>query len=152
MSTVKQPRGARTSLAYNATDLSTLATGTYVKNTTDYDCAANEPLDVVIDVVLATTNTPVGNKQAPVFLRISMDGTSFTSGPVSGTTTTDEPDLYLLGAVPMLTATNTHSRSFNVLSALGFIPKKFQVVIKNDLGVALTSGTVFTTEISNTVV
>lgn len=150
MATVKQIVGTRTSLTFSG--LSTLASGTYVQNSTAYDCTANQPLDVIVEADLATTNTPSGNKQALVFVRVSLDGTNYTSGPTSGTTTTDEPNLILLGAVPINSSSVTEIATFSLLKTLGFIPAKFFVVIKNDLGVALTSGTVFTSEISETVV
>ena len=151
MATVKQIVGTRTSLAYNGTDLSTLASGTYVQNTTPYDCTTNQPLDVIIEVDVATTNTPSGNKKVDVFIRDSLDGTNFRSGPTSGTTTTREPNLKFLGSVPLTTASTAEIGTFSILQALGYIPDSFYIVIKNDLGVALTSGTVFTSEISDTV-
>lgn len=137
--------GTRTSLT--CTGLSTLASGTYVASN-NYNCNTNKPVDVIIDVALATTNTPSGNKQAVVFITESLDGTNYRSGPTSGTTTTDEPDLKILGVIFLNTATNTHEGTFSVKQTLGYIPYGFKVVIKNDLGVALTSGSVYTSEIT----
>jgi hypothetical protein len=142
--------GTRTSLAYNSTDLSTLASATYVRNTTAYPCYTNQPVDVVVDVVVATTNTPSGNKQILVFVQESLDGTNFRTGPYTGNTATREPNLRLLGVVPLTTASTTEEGTFNVFNALGYVPYSFYVVIRNDAGVALTSGTVFTSEISST--
>ena len=149
MATIKQITGTRTSLAY--TGLATLASATYVQNTTAYDNTTNRPLDVIVEVDIATTNTPTGNKQAVVFVRDSLDNTNFRSGPISGTTTTDEPNLKFLGTVPMNSITTTQIGLFSIAQALGYVPRNFFIVIKNDLGVALTSGTVFTSEISSTV-
>jgi hypothetical protein len=151
MSVIKQPVGTRTSLAYNSTDLSTLASATYVRNTTAYDCTTNQPIDVAVEVDVATTNTPAGNKQILVFIQESLDGTNYRSGPSSGTTATREPNLRLLGAIPVLLASTTEIATFSVLQALGYVPVKFFFVIKNDLGVALTACTVWTSEISNTI-
>lgn len=151
MSIFKQPVGTRTSLAYTGTELSALASATYVQNTTAKDCNTNQPLDVIVEVVVASTNTPAGNKQVVVFIRDSLDGTNYRSGPTTGTTTTREPNLRFLGVVPVTTASTTEIGQFSVMQALGYIPYNFFVVIKNDLGVALTSGTVFTSEISPTV-
>lgn len=148
MSTIKQVVGARTELT--VTGLGTLASATYVASTA-YDCSTNQPLDVAIEVEAATTNTPAGNKQVVVFVQESLDGTNFRSGPTSGTTTTDEPNLKLLGTLPMNSVTTTQRGSFSLAQALGYVPKQFKVVIKNDLGVALTSGAAYTTEISGTV-
>lgn len=151
MATVKQIVGTRTSLAFTSTSLSALASATYVQNTTAYDCTANQPLDVIVELDVATTNTPAGNKQVVVFIQESLDGTNYRSGPTSGTTTTREPNLRLLGVVPLNTASTTEIATFSVLQALGYVPQKFFIVVKNDLGVALTSGTAFTSEISSTV-
>lgn len=151
MATVKQIVGARTSLAFTGTSLSTLASATYVQNTTAYDCTTNQPIDVVVELDVATTNTPSGNKQVVVFIQESLDGTNYRSGPTSGTTTTREPNLKHLGTVPLTTASTTEIATFSIRAVLGYVPAKFFVVVKNDLGVALTSGTAFTSEISSTV-
>ena len=148
MATVKQIVGTRTSLT--VTGLSTLASATYVASNA-YNCTTNQPVDVAIELDLATTNTPSGNKQVLVFLTESLDGTNFRSGPTSGTTTTREPNLLLMGAVPITTASTTEIATFSVMQALGYVPAQFKIVVKNDLGVALTSGTAFTSEISQTV-
>ena len=140
-----QVQGTRTALT--STGLSTLASATYVA-TSAYDCSANDPYDVVVEVECATTNTPAGNKQVAVFAKESLDGTNYRSGPESGTTTTDEPNLRFLGTIPMNTASVTQRGSFSIAEAFGYVPYAFKVVLKNDLGVALTSGAVYTAEIS----
>jgi hypothetical protein len=145
MGSITRVVGTRTSLT--ATGLGTLASATYVASNA-YDCSANDPDDVLIEVELATTNSPSGNKQACVFIQASLDGSNFESGPTSGTTTTDEPDLTFLGVVPMNSSTNTHRKIFSLYEALGYIPAQFKVVVKNDLGVALTSGALYTSEVS----
>lgn len=152
MATVKSVLGTRNSLAFTGTSLSTLASATYVQNTTAYNCTTNQPVDVVIELDVATTNTPAGNKQVVVFIRESLDGTNFRSGPTSGTTTTDEPNLKYLGVIPLASASTTEIGTFSLVQALGYVPNSFFVVVKNDLGVALTSGTAFTAEVSMTVV
>jgi hypothetical protein len=148
MTTLTTVLGTRTSLPYTSTSLSTLASATYVANTTAYDCTTNKPDDVIIEVDLATTNTPSGNKQAVVFIQESIDNTNFRSGPTSGTTTTREPNLMLLGTVPLTTASTTEIATFSIKQALGYRPNYFKIIIKNDLGVALTSGTVWTSEVT----
>ena len=151
MATVKQIVGTRTSLPFTGTTLSALASATYVQNTTAYDCTTNQPMDVIVEVDVATTNTPSGNKQVVVFLQESLDGSNYRSGPTSGTTTTREGNLKLLGTMPLTTASTTEIATFSVAGALSYVPDKFFIVIKNDLGVALTSCTAWTSEISNTV-
>ena len=146
MATITAVQGARTAL--NVSGLATLASVTYcvsdaLNNTT------NDPLDVLVEVAVATTNTPAGNKQAVVFAKASLDGTNYQSGPESGTTTTDEPDLTPLGVVPVGTATTTHRKVFSLAAAFGgSVPEYAKIVIKNELGVALTSGSVYTSEIT----
>jgi hypothetical protein len=149
MAAITQTVGSRTALT--VTGLSTLASATYVASAT-YTPNTNKPLDVVVELDLATTNTPAGNKQCVVFIQESLDGTNFRSGPTSGTTTTDELNLKQLGVVPMNSVTTTQIATFSVAQVLGYCPFAFKVVVKNDLGVALTSGTAFTSEISATVV
>lgn len=151
MSTITPTLGTRTSLAYNSTDLSTLASATYVRNTTAYPANTNKPIDVIVEVDVATTNTPAGNKQVAVFIQESVDGTNYRSGPSSGSTATREPNLRYLGTVPVTTASTTEIATFSVATMLGYVPHSFYVVIKNDLGVALTSGTVWTSEITGTI-
>ena len=150
MATVKQVAGARTSLT--VTGLSTLASGTYVASSAK-DNTTNQPLDVMVEVTTATTNTPAGNKQVVVFAIASYDNTNYQTGPTSGTATTDEPLLTFLGVVSVQTASVTEIKSFSVASAYGgVLPPYFKIVLKNDLGVSLTTGTVATSEISVTVV
>lgn len=149
--TIKQVVGTRTSLAFTGSALSTLASATYVQNTTAYDCTTNQPDDVVVDVVVnQNTGSPTGNKQAVVFIQESLDGTNYRTGPTSGTTTTREPNLKQMGVVPMTTQNTSEEGMFSVLNTLGFVPAKFFIVIKNDCGQAFTAGTVFTSEISFT--
>jgi hypothetical protein len=145
VATVTQIVGTRTSLT--VTGLSTLASATYVASSA-YTANTNKPVDVVVDVEAATTNTPAGNKQLLVFIQESLDGTNFRTGPTSGTTTTDEPNLRPMGAIPMNSVTTTQRGSFSVVEALGYVPYAFKVVLRNDLGVALTSGATYTSEIS----
>lgn len=148
MSTIKSVCGTRTSLT--VTGLATLASATYVASSA-YNCATNGPLDVAIEVTVGSTNVPAGNKQVLVFLQESLDGTNFRSGPTSGTTTTDELDLLPLGQLDLPVTSVNHLKTFSIREKLGYMPLQFKIVLKNDLGVALTTGTVFTSEISNTV-
>jgi hypothetical protein len=149
MATVKQVVGSPTALT--VTGFSTLASATYVASAV-YNNITNQPLDLMIEVTAATTNTPAGNKQVVVFAKASYDNSNWQSGPVSGTTTTDEPDLTFLGVLPLATASTTERKSFSVASAYGgVLPPYVNIVLKNDLGVVLTSGSVLTAEISATV-
>lgn len=149
MSTIKQAAGARTALT--VTGLSTLASANYVASAVK-DNTANQPVDVMAEVTVATTNTPAGNKQVQVFAIASYDNSTFQSGPTSGSTTTDEPLLTYLGTVPVQTTSVTEVKSFSVAAGYGgVLPPYVKIVLKNDLGVALTTGSVATSEISITV-
>lgn len=147
MATITQTVNTRTSLTVSG--LSTLAAENYAVSSA-YTANTNKPLDVIVELDIATTNTPSGNKQLLVFVKESLDGTNYRSGPESGTTATDEPNLRPLGTIPMNTASVTQIATFSVAQALGYCPHSFKIVVKNDLGVALTSGTAFTSEISAT--
>lgn len=148
MATIKLAAGTRTALT--SASLATLASATYCVSS-PYNAATNGPLDVAVDVVATTTNAPTGNKQVCVFAQASFDaGTTWQSGPTSGTSTTDEPDLTFLGAVPV-GQTGTHVKSFSLAAAYGgIVPPMFRIVVKNDLGVALTGGSLATVEFSGT--
>lgn len=134
------------------TGLGTLASATYVASNI-LSHSVNDPLDVLIDVAIATTNTPAGNKQVVIFAKGSLDGSGFGSGPESGTTTTDEPDLHYVGSLPMNSATTVHRKIFSLAAAYGgILPASTKLVFKNDLGVALTSASVQTSEVWGTAV
>ena len=149
MATVKQVVGTLTSLT--VTGFGTLASGTYVASSV-YNNTTNQPLDLMVEVTAATTNTPGGNKQVVVFAQASYDNTNWQSGPTSGTTTTDEPNLTFLGTVPIASTSTTERKSFSVAAAYGgVLPPYIKIILKNDLGVALTSGSAATAEISSTV-
>jgi hypothetical protein len=148
MSVIKQIVGARTALT--VAGFSTLASATYVASNA-YVCNTNQPTDVIVEVDCATSNTPVGNRQVAVFILDSLDGVNFRSGVTSGTVTTDEFNMKYLGNVPVGAPTSNPIGMFSIFAVLGYVPFAFKVVLKNDLGVALTSGAVFTSEISNTI-
>lgn len=144
MATITQLVGTRTALT--SSSFGTLASATYCVSSA-YTAATADPLDVIVEVECATTNTPSGNKQVVVFVKESLDGTNFRSGPESGTTTTDEPNLRFLGTIPMNTASTTQRGTFSVAASLGYCPDQFKIICKNDLGVALTSGAIYTSEV-----
>lgn len=135
MANITAPAGTRTTLTTSA--LNSLASATYVSAGT-IDASAIDPLDVVIEVAV-TPETVSGNKQAVVFLRVSMDGTNYSTGPVSGSTVTDEPNLKFLGTVPLNTNATLQRNALSVMAALGFIPPHMQVVVKNDSGAAFAA-------------
>jgi len=150
MATVKQVVGSRTSLTTSA--LNSLASATFVSAGT-ITHNTNQPMDVLLEVT-ATPGTVSGNKQLVVFAKISLDGTNFTSGPESGTTTTDEPDLFFVGTVPLNTNSTAQTKTFSLAAALGgVLPYASKIIVKNDSGAALAASgnSVYYSEISATV-
>lgn len=135
MATITAIAGTRTTLTTTALD--NLASATYV-NAGTVDTTAIDPLDVVVEVN-ATPGTVSSNKQLVVFIQVSMDGTNYSTGPVSGTTTTDEPNLKRIGTLPLNTNSTLQRSAFSVISALGYVPPFFKVIVKNESGAALAS-------------
>ena len=135
MATITVGAGSRTSLTTTA--LNSLASATYVSAGV-IDVSAVDPLDVVVEVE-ATPGTVAGNKQLVVFARVSMDGTNYSTGPVSGSTATDEPNLKFLGTVPLNTNSTLQRNALSVVSALGYVPPYLEIVVKNDSGAALAA-------------
>lgn len=117
--------------------MGTLANGTYITSAA-VDLTVDIPLFVTLQVEADANGTPSGNKQLPVFVKWSLDGTDYTSGPESGTSATEEADLHWVGTLPM-NDTNVHRKEFLVYPRGRYM----KVVVKNDCGVALTSGAVY---------
>lgn len=134
MTTHTLAQGTRTSTLLTC---GTLAAGTYITSSA-VDLGATIPLFVTLQAECNANGTPSGNKQLVVFVKWSLDGTNYTSGPESGTTTTEEADLHFAGSLPCVD-TNDHRKEFVVYPKARY----FKIVAKNDLGVALTSGEVY---------
>ena len=128
--------GARTELTASA--LNSLASGAYVSAGT-INHSTNDPLDVLVEVNV-TPGTVAGNKQVLVFAKASLDGTNFSTGPESGTTTTDEPNLVFVGSVPCGTNATLQRAVFSLAAAFGgVLPQQSKIICKNDTGAALAS-------------
>ena len=150
MATVKQVVGSRTSLTTSALD--SLASATFVSAGT-ITHNTNQPLDVLLEVT-ATPGTVSGNKQLVVYAKASLDGTNQTTGPETGTTVTDEPNLYYVGTLPLNTSSTTQTKVFSLAAAYGgVLPYASEIVLRNDSGAALNAsgGSVYYSEISATV-
>lgn len=150
MATVKQVVGSRTSLTTSA--LNSLASATFVSAGT-ITHNTNQPLDVLVEVT-ATPGTVSGNKQLVVYAKASLDGSNQTTGPETGTTVTDEPNLYFVGALPLNTSSTTQTKVFSLAAAYGgVLPYASEIVVRNDSGAALNAsgGSVYYSEISATV-
>lgn len=135
MTTISEPVGSRTSLTTSA--LNSLVSATYVVAGT-IDVSSIDPLDVIVEVE-ATPGTVAGNKQLVVFVKESLDNTNFSTGPESGTTATDESNLYLIGVVPLNTNATLQRRAFSVADSLGWVPPYIKVICKNDSGADLAA-------------
>lgn len=127
-------QSARSASLLNA---ATLAAGTYVAGSV-IDLSIDIPLFITFEIEANANGTPSGNKQLVLFLQWSLDNTNFQTGPTSGTTTTEEADLDWGGALPM-NDTNDHRKFFVVYPKGRYV----RPILKNDLGVALTSGNVY---------
>lgn len=126
--------------------LGTLASATYVCSSA-IDLGASIPIDVTFEVECNPNGTPSGNKQLVLFAKFSLDNSNWGSGPESGTTATEEADLHYVGTCPT-NDTNDHRKFFS-LSGLP-VTRYLKLVVKNDLGVALTSGNVYRADITGT--
>lgn len=141
MPTFTQAQEARSPSVLN---LGTLASLNYITSAA-IDLGANIPLDVTLEVECDPNGTPTGNRQLILFAKLSLDNTNFGSGPESGTTATEEADLHWIGTLPC-NDINTHRKFFS-LQGLP-ITRYIKLVVKNDLGVALSSGAVYRADIT----
>lgn len=137
MGAITSPTGSRTSIT--ATNLNSLANVTYA-TCSAVNIDSSDALDVLVEVAV-TPGTVSGNKQAKVFCIVTIDGSdaNWTTGPVSGTTTTDEANLYFIGLLPLGTNATLQRRIWSLLDKLGFVPTRFQIVVFNDSGAAFAS-------------
>lgn len=137
---IKQIVSAKSSITVT---LNSLATATYVASSTiDFTSGggvgAAIPLDGIIEVEI-TPGTVAGNKQCVVFLQESLDNTNFSTGPTSGTTTTDQPDLYQIGVLPLNTNATLQRKAFSIVTSLGWLPPFVKIVYLNDSGAAFAA-------------
>lgn len=138
MATVKLAQGTRTQLSGAAAALNSLASATYVVlGTLTHNASGKTPLDCLVEISI-TPGTVAGNKQLVLFAQSSLDGTNFGTGPASGTTTTDEANLVLIGTLPLNTNTTLQRGVFSLAAAFeGVLPYATRLIAKNDSGAAL---------------
>ena len=139
MAIIKSKIGSRTALTTSA--LNSLANNTYVSaGTITFIASTLVSLTSKIEVEVTPGTVSAGNGGVIVFARISMDGTNFTTGPVSGTTATDEPNLVYVGTVPCNTNATLQRGNFDLASACGgTLPYAAQIIVKNSTGAALAA-------------
>lgn len=141
MTTAKIALGTRTQLSGAAAALNSLLNVTYVTlGTITHNSSGKVPLDCMVELSV-TPGTVAGNKQVVLFAQISLDGTNFSSGPSSGTTTTDEANLVFIGAIPLGTNSTLQRRTFSLAAAMpGWVlPYATKLIVKNDSGAAFAS-------------
>lgn len=138
MAVGKLKAGTRTALS-NAAGLNSLASATYVNlGTITFGSASLISLNCKLEVEVTAPGTVSSNQQLLLFARASMDGTNFTSGPTSGTTATDEPNLIFIGALPLRTVSALQRGQFDLAAAFGgSLPLAAQIIAKNEVGAAL---------------
>lgn len=143
MSTTYQTIGTHSALT--VTGLATLASATYAESAT-IDCFAAPNADVAdyeVIVTVGAPTTPASNQQLLIWAKASADSGTFTSGPSSGTTTTDEPNLGVSISLPLRSSGNKTNRFLLAGSFFGgVLPKYARLTFKNEAGAALTGGTV----------
>lgn len=140
MTIFTQAQGTRTAVL----TLGTLASATYIASSS-IDLTAAIPLDETIEVECTPSASPTGNKQLVLFAKLSLDNTNFSTGPSSGTTATNELDLHWIGTLPCADATQ-HRKMFS-LAGLP-VTRYISLVAKNDMGVALASGSISRADIT----
>ena len=153
MATAKLIYRTRTTLTTTA--LNSLAAGTYVSAGTITFISSNKvPLTSKLEVNV-TPGTVSSNKQVLVFARASVNNTDYTTGPVSGTSTTDEPNLIFVGTIPCNSNSTLQRGQFDLAQVFGgVLPPYVQIVVKNETGAALASSghAVYYTEVDGDIV
>lgn len=123
----------------SVSNIATLPAGKYGAASNTINLLAVDPLDVIFEIEI-TPGVVSGNKQALIFVKTSVDGSIFSTGPESiSDVSTDEPNLCLLGALPLNTSSQTQRGHFSVAAALGWVPAGLRLVVKNDSGAAFTA-------------
>jgi hypothetical protein len=141
MATFTQAQGARSPSLLN---LGSLPSGTYITSSA-IDLGPSMPLDVTLEVECDPNGNPTGNRQLMLFAKLSLDNVNFGSGPESGTDAANEADLHWIGTLPC-NDTNEHRKLFS-LSGLP-IARYLKLVVRNDMGIALASGNVYSADIT----
>lgn len=132
MATFTQAAGSRTSVD----SLGTLASGAY-KTLAVLDLGATIPPGLTLEMECIPNGAPALNKQLVLFAMLSIDGTNYGTGG----TLNDEPQMHWIGSLPTYTTGVTHRKFFS-LDGLP-VTRYLKLVVKNDMGVALTSGNVY---------
>lgn len=143
MALITQPWGTLGS-AITVTGLGTLANNTYVASAAQDFTALTpaNPDEVAVEVSVGVGTLSGTNTGVYVFLKTSFDNSTFSSGPESGTSDTDQPQLERLAFIPATTSTQTLVKHIPIKEVLGYVPKYGKFVFLNKTGAALTSASV----------
>lgn len=141
MATFTQAQNLRSA---SVLSLATLGSGTYTASPA-IDLGAAIPLDTTIEVECAPGAATTGNKQLVLFAKLSLDNSNFGSGPENLTAATNEADLHYIGALPC--NDNSTHRKFFSLQGLP-VARYLKLVVKNDTGVTIASGNIYTAAIT----
>lgn len=140
MTTTTIAIGSRTAISGASTAMNSLANATYaVVGTVQFESSGKVPLDAKLEVSV-TPGTTSGIPQVDIFAQESLDGTNFGTGPTSGTTNTDLPNLTWLMSIPCNTNA-TLQRSFCTLATIlgGQLPHSLRIIARNATGAALAA-------------
>lgn len=139
MAIITQAQGIRSSSVLN---LGTLAAGAFIISSA-IDLGAAIPLDTTLEAECVPNGIPSGNKQIILFAQLSLDNINFGTG---GTSSNDEVQLHWIGTLPAYTTAITHRKMFSIAHLP--VTRYLKLVAKNDMGVALTSGNIYTASIT----
>jgi hypothetical protein len=149
VTTVKQP------VQITPTDITPAGFGTLVSSgfasTVTKDNTVNQPSDLLVEMSATASGTPTNGQQVILYAQSSLDGTNWTTGPINGTTTTDEIQLKYVGAVILNNPSTIQRQHFPVAIIFGgILPPYIRFIVKNDTGVTLSQGQLRVSEVSNT--
>lgn len=124
--------GTYTTLSSNA---NSLTNGSFAE-LGEIDFGAAPPHLCLLQLSLQASATPSGDKEVAVFVRASLDGTTFSDAGA----TANEANLHRVGTVSLEDTSAHVSRAFELASAFGgALPTKLKVLIKNSCGVPLAA-------------
>ena len=143
MPILTQAQGARSAAVLTA---GTLVSAGYIAGSV-IDLGAAIPLDVTFELEFTPNALPSStSKQCVLFLKMSLDGTNYSTGPESGTTATDDGQLFFIGSLPSSVSGQVVRKQFSIAGQP--VARYLKPILKNDLGVALTSGFVYKADIT----
>ena len=100
------------------------------------DFGSAPPHECLVEVMIQASSAPGGNKQALVFVRSSLDGTNFSDAPSTATTRQS----FNIGMVDLPDTNARRSGAMSVARVFnGALPRKIEVFVYNDCGVAFAA-------------